>query len=92
MWRQEQGIDWSARWAARVPEPVRAWLTRGLAFEPADRFASTTEMRDAWSAAWKSALAEEQETAAEETRGKDARGAFRSFLKAGKRLLPSLTF
>ena len=91
LWRQEQGIDWSARWAARVPEPVRAWLTRGLAFKPADRFASTTEMRDAWSAAWKSVLAEEQ-PAADEPRGKDGRGALRSFLKAGKRLLPSLTF
>jgi serine/threonine protein kinase len=25
LWRQQQGIDWSASWASRVPPPARAW-------------------------------------------------------------------
>ncbi len=50
--RQAAGVDWSASWAARIPETVQAWLACALAFNPEDRFDSTAAMREAWELAY----------------------------------------
>ncbi len=91
LWRQEQGIDWEARWAAKVAAPVREWLSRALAFKAVDRFPDTAAMKEAWSDAWRAASAAEQKDSGDDARaGGDARRTLRDFFKASKRLLPSL--
>ncbi|MEP7382471.1 MAG: serine/threonine-protein kinase [Gemmatimonadota bacterium] len=91
LWRQEQGIDWESRWAAKVPGPIRAWIARGLAFTASERFPDTATMRDAWIAAWKAVVDQETPAANAPARAKDGGGTLRSFLKASKRLLPALS-
>ena len=90
LWRQQQGIDWNASWASRVPPPARAWISRALAFNAADRFPTTVALQEAWIETWRSALASEHTSAGEEGRGKDARKGLRDLLKASRKLLPSL--
>jgi len=89
LWRQEQGLEWSASWAARVPAPLRAWLARGLAFKADDRFASTQEMRDAWVAACKEAT-EESAADGDEGISAEARRGLRKLIRKSKKLLPEL--
>ncbi|MFP5354304.1 MAG: protein kinase domain-containing protein [Gemmatimonadota bacterium] len=88
LWRQEQGIDWNTSWAARLPAPVRAWISRGLAFNAAERFESTAAMKEAWVEAWRPATGDEGEEGAEEERGKEGLRGLRDLIKASKRLLP----
>lgn len=89
LWRQEQGLDWSASWAARVPAPLRGWLSRGLAFSPEERFASTVEMRDAWVAACRAAT-EEGRAEGDEGLSAEARRGLRTLIRKSKKLLPEL--
>lgn len=88
LWRQEQGLDWSAPWAAAVPLPVREWLSRGLAFEPEARFASTVEMRDAWVAACRAAATHGEDAGDDGGLGTEARRGLRKLIRQSKRLLP----
>jgi len=80
LWRQEQGIDWGTSWASRLPGPIRAWITRGLAFDPAERFESTAAMREAWGEGWRAVT--EEGGGGEEERGKDGLRGLRDLLKA----------
>jgi hypothetical protein len=82
LWRQEQGIDWGTSWASRLPGPIRAWITRGLAFDPAERFESTAAMREAWGEGWRAVTEEGGGEGGEEERGKDGLRGLRDLLKA----------
>lgn len=90
LWRQEQGLEWSASWTAHLAAPLRAWLSRGLAFRPEARFAGTAEMRDAWVAACREAASAEARDHADEGIGKEARRGLRTLIKKSRKLLPEL--